>query len=84
MFNVGTGVAHSVQDIVELLRRILGRPITVRAGSGADSHERSDDAPRQHRSIRRATEWGPRFSLEDTLTDMVAAYGLQKQPHSAF
>ena len=29
VFNVGTGVAHSVSDIVELLRRILGRPIAV-------------------------------------------------------
>lgn len=83
VFNVGTGVAHSVQDIVERLRRILGRPITVLQDPARIRTSDRMMLLANIDSIRRATEWRPRFSLEDTLTDMVAAYGLQKQPHSA-
>jgi UDP-glucose 4-epimerase len=83
VFNVGTGMAHSVQDIVERLQRMLGRPIT-----GLQDPARMRTSERMMLvadigRIRRATGWMPRFSLDDTLTDMVAAYGLQTQPHSA-
>jgi UDP-glucose 4-epimerase len=83
VFNVGTGVAYSVKDIVEWLRRILGRTITVvQEPVRVRASERMllvADIGR----IRRATQWTPRMSLEDTLKDLVAAYGLQTQPHSA-
>ena len=83
LFNVGTGVAYSADDIVASLRRILGRPVTV-------VHESKRERPAERmllvadiERIRRATEWAPRVSLEETLTDLVAAYGLRTQPGSA-
>ena len=83
VFNVGTGVASSVGDIVELLRRILARGITV-------VQEPSRLRPTERMvlvadigKIRRDTPWTPRISLEDTLRDLVAAYRLRTQPHSA-
>ena len=83
VFNVGTGVAYSVKDIVELLRRILGRAIeVVQEPSRVRAIERMLLAADIER-IRSATQWTPRASLEDTLKDLVAAYGLQTQPHSA-
>jgi nucleoside-diphosphate-sugar epimerase len=33
--------------------------------------------------IRRETQWTPRVSLENTLRDLIAAYRLQTQSHSA-
>ena len=77
VFNVGTGVASSVNDIVESLRRILGRPITILQ---EPSRFRATDRMllvAEMEKIRRATSWMPRLSLEDSLRDLVAAYGLQ-------
>ena len=75
-YNVGTGAAYSVDEVVDALRRILARPITVvQEPSRVRTNERmlllADIG-----SIRKATGWQPQFSLDDTLRDLVAAYGL--------
>jgi UDP-glucose 4-epimerase len=83
VFNVGTGVASSVEDIVELLRRILGRAIeVVQEPSRLRTTERMLLAADIER-IRRDTSWRPRMSLEDALKDLVGAYRLHAQPQSA-
>jgi nucleoside-diphosphate-sugar epimerase len=81
VFNVGTGVAHSVKDIVDLLRRILGRPIRVEQDPARMRSTERMLLAADIEKIRRATPWVPRMSLEDTLRDLVAAYGLQTQPY---
>jgi UDP-glucose 4-epimerase len=77
VFNVGTGVAHSVADIVAALRRILGRPIDIlQDASRLRPVERMllvADIGR----IRRGTGWAPRVTFEETLSDLVDAYGLR-------
>jgi UDP-glucose 4-epimerase len=77
IFNIGTGTAYSVNDVIDALGRILGRPITiVQNPSRLRATERMlllADVGR----IRAATGWVPRVSLEDTLWDLVSAYGLQ-------
>ena len=83
VFNVGTGVASSVENIVELLRRVLGRAITVvQEPSRLRATERMLLVA-DIEKICRDTLWTPRISLEDSLRDLVAAYRLQTQPHSA-
>jgi UDP-glucose 4-epimerase len=80
VFNVGTGVASSVHDIVESLGRILGRPITI---VQEPSRVRATDRMllvADIEKIRRATSWMPRVSLDDSLRDLVEAYGLQTVP----
>ncbi len=82
VLNVGTGTAYSVREILERLRRILGRPVTVeQEASRVRASERmlllADIA-----KIRRAVRWTPRVTLDDSLKDLIAAYGLQTQPHS--
>ena len=77
-FNVGTGVAVSVDDIIELLRRITGRPITaLQDRDRLRPHERmllvADTA-----RIRAAIGWEPRFRLADTLRHLVEVYGLRR------
>jgi UDP-glucose 4-epimerase len=79
VFNVGTGVAHSVEDIVALIGRILGRRIEiVRDASRLRPVERmlllADIS-----KIRRATGWAPRVTLEESLRDLGDAYGLRSE-----
>jgi UDP-glucose 4-epimerase len=72
-FNVGTGAAHSVKDVIDLLRGILGRPITViQDPSRMRATERMLLAA-DIQAIRRAVGWTPRWSLEATLRDLVTA-----------
>jgi UDP-glucose 4-epimerase len=83
ILNVGTGVAYSVGDVVESLRRILGHPIVVaRDSSRARTTERmllvSDIG-----KIRSLTGWTPGIDLDTTLRDLVLAYRLQTEPHLA-
>ena len=77
VLNVGTGVAHSVGDIVEALRAILGRPISVvQDPSRARATERmllvADIG-----EIRRVTGWTPRIALQESLEDLARAYALK-------
>ena len=77
IFNVGTGAAHSVDDVLASLRRILGRSITVvQDPSRLRASERMLLLAEIGR-IRAATGWMPRVSLEDTLRELASAYGLQ-------
>lgn len=77
VLNVGSGVAHSVSDVIARLRVILGRDITI-----VQDAQRTRPADRMCLlagidRIRAAAGWAPRFSLDDTLRDMAAAYGLR-------
>jgi UDP-glucose 4-epimerase len=77
VFNVGTGVAHSVAEIVGLLERILGRRIEiVRDASRLRPVERlllvADIS-----KIRSATAWAPRVRVEEGLRDLAEAYSLR-------
>jgi UDP-glucose 4-epimerase len=77
VFNVGSGVAYSVANILESLRRILGRAIEV---VQEPSRLRATDRmllAADITKIRRATLWTPRIAFDDTLADLVAAYELQ-------
>ena len=76
IFNVGTGAAYSVDEVVESLRRILRRPIAiVQDPSRLRASERMLLEANIGR-IRAATGWTPELSLENTLRDLVAAYHL--------
>lgn len=76
VLNVGTGVAYSVSEIVELLRRILARPITVTQEPSRVRATERMQLVADVEKIRRATGWVPRITLEETLEDLAAAYGL--------
>ena len=77
VFNVGTGNAYSVDDIIQRLRRILGRDLRVVQEAArvraADRMLLLADIGRIHR----ATGWSPRFTVDDTLRDLVSSYGLR-------
>ena len=70
-------MAYSVNDIVQLLGQILGRPIqVVEEASRVRATERMVLVADIER-IRLAAAWTPRIPLEESLKDLVAAYGLR-------
>jgi UDP-glucose 4-epimerase len=80
VLNVGSGVAYSVSDVIRRLEAILGRPLSV-----VQDPDRTRPADRMCLlagidRIRAAAGWAPRFSVDDTLRDMAAAYGLRIGP----
>jgi UDP-glucose 4-epimerase len=77
VFNVGTGIAHSVQDILDVLGRLLGRPLTVVPDPARMRAVERRRLVADITRIRRATGWAPRIPLVDTLTDLIGAYGLR-------
>ena len=83
VLNVGTGVAFSALDIIESLRRMLRRPITlVQDAARVRTTDRmllvADVA-----SIRAAAGWAPELTFDETLRDLVAAYGLANEQYLA-
>ena len=83
VLNVGTGTAYSVREILERLRRILGRPVVVEQEAARVRTSERMLLLADIGKIRRAVRWTPRVPIDDSLKDLIAAYGLQTQPHSA-
>jgi UDP-glucose 4-epimerase len=80
VLNIGTGAAHSVDDVIDRLRGILGREIKVVQELG---RMRASDRMMLLADIGRVhavAGWTPRFTLDDTLRGMVASYGLRVEP----
>lgn len=77
VYNVGTGIAYSVADIVQMLRRILDRPIEIQQEASRLRPVERMLLVADISRIRRAIGWTPRVTLEETLRDLVGAYGLR-------
>jgi len=76
VFNVGTGTAISVQDLVEVLGEVLGRPLTV---TSDEARVRSVERPHLQADIAkitRATGWQPRFGLREGLALQCRSEGI--------
>jgi UDP-glucose 4-epimerase len=66
--NLGTGTGYSVREVVEMARKVAGRPFEVR-----ETERRPGDAPRLVAAsdlARRELGWRPRYTL---LEEMVAS-----------
>jgi UDP-glucose 4-epimerase len=73
VFNVGTGRAVSVQEIVDACGAALGRPIKIDHDA---TRLRKVDRPEllaDSSALRRQTGWSPEWDLERTLADLLAA-----------
>ena len=72
IFNIGSGVAHSVSDVVSLVGEITGRTY------GIDLPEDPPVVPVPYQQadislIASVTGWRPEISLKESLADMIAA-----------
>ncbi len=79
-YNIGTGHAHSVADILDLLRRKLGRPLTVAVDP---ARLRPSDNPlllADVTKIRAELGWAPSVTLEGAIDELIRYYGLRVGP----
>lgn len=87
VFNVGTGVAHSVADIVATLGRLLGRSIEILQDPARLRPVERMLLVSDISRIRQVTGWAPRVTFEETLRDLIDFYGLGsdsgREPDSA-
>ncbi len=75
-FNVGTGVASSIDDIMGIFRRILGRDLAVEVD---DSRIRKVERPHLQAStakIHQQTGWKPQVSLGTGLRELCEVHAL--------
>jgi GDP-4-dehydro-6-deoxy-D-mannose reductase len=77
VYNVGSGHAARLQDVVELLLRVCGLEKPVRS---VTDRKRSTDVPRMQADttkLQRLTGWSVSVSLEQSIRDMVRTSGGQ-------
>jgi GDP-4-dehydro-6-deoxy-D-mannose reductase len=77
-YNVGTGQTLSMQEVLDRLLALARVQVTVRQRSGLIRRTETPAVRADAAKLRRETGWAPRFSLDQTLTDMLA-YWRQKQ-----
>jgi len=77
VFNIGSGTAHAVSDIITLVEKITDTRYLVRL----PENQPQISLPFQQgdiRYIRNTTGWSPEIFLENSLADMLAVYRLEK------
>lgn len=70
IFNIGSGQAHSLRDVIHIIEKVTGRPLKVKYTSG-----RSFDVPVSVLDISRAKgylNWAPAISLFEGIAYMYA------------
>jgi GDP-4-dehydro-6-deoxy-D-mannose reductase len=71
VYNIGTGVSYRIQYLLDVLLGLARRPITVQTDP---SRIRPNDAPDlvcDAGRLTAATGWRPRFTIEQTLSDLL-------------
>jgi GDP-4-dehydro-6-deoxy-D-mannose reductase len=72
VYNIGTGQAHSIQEMLDILLNLSDAPIEVRVDP---ARFRPVDAPItvcNPAKVRAATGWTPGYTFEQTLSDVLA------------
>jgi UDP-glucose 4-epimerase len=75
VYNVGSGRATSVAEIVELCARIVDRDVTVRRDLGRVRRVDRLRLVADTGAIRRDLDWSPEWTLERTLADLLVEVG---------
>jgi GDP-4-dehydro-6-deoxy-D-mannose reductase len=69
IFNIGSGVSHSVAEVIRIIQEVWGTSLPVRSDAARREHEIMDTVA----DITRATQqlgWQPRFALRQGLEDL--------------
>jgi GDP-4-dehydro-6-deoxy-D-mannose reductase len=77
-YNIGTGKTLSMQEVLYRLLALAQVQVTVRQRSGLVRRTETPAVRADAAKLNRETGWAPRFSLDQTLTDMLA-YWQHKQ-----
>jgi GDP-4-dehydro-6-deoxy-D-mannose reductase len=71
VYNVGSGLAHSMQSVLNRLTALSGVAVEIRPTASLIRKTDAADVRANADKLRRETGWSPRFSLEQTLTDIL-------------
>jgi GDP-4-dehydro-6-deoxy-D-mannose reductase len=77
VYNIGRGVAHSIQEILDTLLRLSSQKIEVQSDP---LRYRPIDSPLvvcDSSKVRAATGWTPRYSIEKTIADVLGYWRVQ-------
>jgi UDP-glucose 4-epimerase len=72
-FNVGAGRSSSVAELVRMCGEILGRPVEVKSHEQRRRSQDRAELVADARLLRATTAWEPRWTLHETLADLLAA-----------
>lgn len=72
VFNVGTGISHSVEELIRTIQDVWGTNLPVRS-EGVRRRDEVMDTVADITRVRALLGWAPRFSLRGGLEDMHAA-----------
>ena len=67
LLNVGSGVAHRIKDVVEIIRRLVGGNANVAVGALPYRKGEGSEIFCDNSKIRQLTGWSPHISLEEGL-----------------
>ena len=70
IFNLGSGVSHSVAELIAIIQKVLGTSLPVESKNERRSGEIMDTVA-DISMARQALGWEPRFSLHNGLVDML-------------
>ena len=74
LFNVGSGTAHKIKDIIEIIRRLVGGTASVAVGALPYRKGEGSEIFCDNSKIRQLTGWFPHMSLEEGLRLTVEWY----------
>lgn len=74
LLNAGSGVAHTIKDVMEIMRRLIGGNARFEVGALPYRKGEGKEIVCDNRRIRELTGWSPNVSLEEGLRLTVAWY----------
>lgn len=71
IFNVCSGIPHTIEDVACAALRVLGQARPVEFGGGSSSPDDTDYLVGDPGRVRSLTSWRPRYTLEDSLRAII-------------
>jgi UDP-glucose 4-epimerase len=72
VFNIGTGTAHSVEDVLRLIEELGGRPVAVHSESSEAADELASWVALDVSKAREKLGWSPEITLRDGLSRLLS------------
>lgn len=80
LYNVGSGRAVPLSQIVEILQSFVNRSVRVEVEAGRVRSGESNVMYGSNRKLKRVTGWKPRYSLQETLRDLYMHWKAELEP----
>ena len=79
IYNVGSGNAYSVRDILEIISRLTGRQLEIKIDSNRLRHDETSIEYADISKIKKTFGWNPQISLEQGIREILLKENLLKE-----